>query len=241
MYNVSWWVLSAWFELSKKWLTAAEKLFFKLFWKKLPSYRICNRRLLQYRHKAKINRLQEVLSNETDEQGNLLPPNMRVTKFGRFVRRTSLDELLNFWSIFKGDMSIIGPRPLPIDYEKFYSDRHMTRFSVRPGLECPIIQQLGDNVTWLDRFEQEVYYVENVSLLLDIKMIFAIIKIAFNKKSRNMRGSATGGSFMGYRKDGTCINSQSVEVEYYHEAVRRMGYSDRDVDITLGGKASERI
>ena len=157
---------------------------------------------------------------------NLLPPSLRVTKFGKFVRKTSLDELLNFWCIFKGDMSIIGPRPLPIEYENFYSERHKARNKVRPGLECPIMKPLENGATWLDRFEQEIFYVENVSFILDIKMAFAIIKIALDNKSRNTRGSATGGSFMGYRKDGTCINSKTVEIEYFNEAIRRMGYSE---------------
>ena len=75
-----------------------------------------------------------------DDNGNLLPPSERVTKFGTFVRKYSLDELLNFWNIIKGDMSLIGPRPLPAIFDERYSDRHRMRNAVRPGLECPCIK-----------------------------------------------------------------------------------------------------
>lgn len=169
------------------------------------------------------------MTNDTDENGNLLPPSQRVTKFGRFVRKASLDELLNFWSILKGDMSIIGPRPLPLEYERFYSDRHRARNFVRPGLECPILSHIENGDAWLDRFEQEVYYVEHVSLALDIKMIFALVKMALNPKSSNIRGTATGGSFMGYNRDGSCINSQKVKIEYFNEALKRMDISDEKI------------
>ena len=77
------------------------------------------------------------MTEERNEKGDLLPPEQRVTAWGKFVRKTSLDELLNFWSIFKGDMSIIGPRPLPEVYLQRFSKRHMHRLDVRPGLECP--------------------------------------------------------------------------------------------------------
>lgn len=165
------------------------------------------------------------MTNETDKNGFLLPPSQRVTKFGRFVRKTSLDELLNFWNIFKGDMSLIGPRPLPPEYNDFYSERHKMRYAVRPGLECPIICPTEDQITWGTQFENDIYYVENVSFLLDIKMVFALFKLVFSKKSNAMRGDATRGSFMGYHRDGTSINSQKVERKYYKKALERMGYS----------------
>ena len=107
------------------------------------------------------------MRNTCDERGELLPPDQRVTTFGRFVRKTSLDELLNFWSIFKGDMSIIGPRPLVPEYTHRYSDRHRMRLAVRPGLECPP-RMIGHHVwTWQEQFENDVWYVENVSFKTD--------------------------------------------------------------------------
>lgn len=162
------------------------------------------------------------MTNETDKNGRLLSPSKRVTKFGKFVRKTSLDELLNFWSILKGDMSLIGPRPLPVEYNEFFSERHRMRVAVRPGLECPIIVSSDKNVTWLEQFENDVYYVENVSLLLDIKLAFALFRMVFDRKSTNIRGNAVRGSFMGYHKDGSTINSQMVEKKYYDRALERM-------------------
>lgn len=169
------------------------------------------------------------MTNKKDETGALLPPDQRVTKFGAFVRRTSLDELLNFWSILKGDMSLIGPRPLPFDYNDFYNVRHKYRSAVRPGLECPLITKKQDSVTWSDQFENDVYYVEHVSFGLDIKMVWLLVKMVFNKKNSSMRGNAVRGSFMGYNKDGSSINSQKVERKYFEKALHSMGFSDEEI------------
>lgn len=165
------------------------------------------------------------MTNDTSKDGNLLPPHQRVTKFGKFVRKTSLDELLNFWSILKGDMSLIGPRPLPPEYNDFYSERHKMRHAVRPGLECPILYPIEGQVTWGTQFENDIYYVENASFWLDVKMIFALLRLVFNKKSSEIRGNALRGSFMGYQRDGTSIDSQKVERKYYEKALERMGYA----------------
>lgn len=105
-----------------------------------------------------------------DANGVDLPVSQRVTKFGTFVRATSLDELLNFYSILKGDMSFFGPRPLAMLYMDRYSDRHMMRHVVRPGLECPNLKNKGYSVGWQERLENDVWYVENVSLRVDCKM-----------------------------------------------------------------------
>lgn len=172
------------------------------------------------------------MTNECNEYGQLLPASQRVTKFGKFVRRTSLDEVLNFWSIFKGDMSIIGPRPLPVDYYPYFSERHKSRTAVRPGLECPMFHPIEGKLTWYDQFENDIYYVENVSLALDIRMLMMLIRMVFDKKSSTMRGGAMRGSFIGYTIDCRSINSQEVEVKYYNKALQRMGYVD--VAHTLG-------
>ena len=160
------------------------------------------------------------MTNETNEHGELLPPYQRVTEFGKFVRRTSLDELLNFWSILRGDMSLIGPRPLLVDYYGLYSDRHRMRHAVRPGLECPVISPDHDRSTWSDWFENDIYYVENVSFFLDLKMLFALLKLMFSKKEVNDRGKAIRGSFMGYEKDGSSITSTKVPLKYYEKAFK---------------------
>lgn len=154
------------------------------------------------------------MTNATNDKGELLPPKDRVTKFGKFVRKTSLDELLNFWSILKGDMSLIGPRPLVNEYAGYMADRHRMRTAVRPGLECPIIIKTDYVSTWTEQFENDIYYVENVSFLLDVKMLFALVKMVFNRKSSSVRGNAQRGSFMGYHTDGNSVISKKVPRKY---------------------------
>lgn len=154
------------------------------------------------------------MNNKRDANGNLLLGKDRVTKFGKFVRRTSLDELLNFWSIFKGDMSIIGPRPLPTEYTDFMSSKHRKRYSVKPGLECPFLHALNHKATWGEQFDNDVWYVENVSFKTDVKLLWALVRTVFDRKNSKMRGSSVRGSFMGYHSNGTSINSQNVPVKY---------------------------
>ena len=105
------------------------------------------------------------MTNERDENGELLPPEERTTDLGRFVRQHSLDELLNFWSVFKGDMSLIGPRPLPVEFTPRMTERHKMRYAVRPGLECPFLNNaLCEQYDFCHaRFENDILYVENVS------------------------------------------------------------------------------
>lgn len=126
-----------------------------------------------------------------DKDGNLLPPDQRVTRFGSFVRRTSIDELLNFWNVFKGEMSIIGPRPLICDYLPYYDSVQIMRHSVTPGLECPSLKKRGQERTWSEQFEDDIWYVQNVSFITDCKMIFALIKLVFHKEEIKQRGKAS--------------------------------------------------
>ena len=142
------------------------------------------------------------MRNTCDERGELLPPEQRVTTFGKFVRKTSLDELLNFWSVFKGDMSIIGPRPLVPEYTHRYNDRHRMRLTVRPGLECPP-RTIGHHVwTWQEQFENDIWYVENVSFKTDCVMIINLIKYTLNKKDATARAIVQRNSFIGYDDQG---------------------------------------
>lgn len=117
------------------------------------------------------------MTNETDENGELLPGDKRVTSFGRFLRRFSLDELPELICIFIGKMSIIGPRPLLVKYLPLYTPRHMMRHEMRPGLTIVPLHKL-DTWTWNDQFENDIWYIENCSFLVDIKMIFAVAKEA---------------------------------------------------------------
>lgn len=154
------------------------------------------------------------MNNNKDEHGNLLPPSQRVTKFGKIMRKTSLDELLNFWSILKGDMSLIGPRPLVPEYEKRYSDRHHQRLLVRPGLECPPRKGLDHVWTWQEQFENDVWYVENISFKTDCKMFFYLIKYTFNRKNTKSRSLSKRGSFMGYNDDLHAVSISELPQEY---------------------------
>ena len=154
------------------------------------------------------------MRNTVDERGELLPAAQRVTRFGKFVRKTSLDELLNFLSIFKGDMSIIGPRPLVPEYSHRYNKRHAARLAVRPGLECPP-RELNENVwTWQEQLDNDVWYVENLSLKVDCIMAINLVKFAFDRKSATARATAQRGTFMGYSEDGVAINMAGVPQEY---------------------------
>lgn len=149
------------------------------------------------------------MTNEKDANGRLLPPSERVTKFGAAMRKYSLDELLNFWSILKGDMSIIGPRPLPLVLHERLSDRHKQRSAVRPGLECPRVIHVDheDDFKYARTFENDVWYAENVSLCLDLKMFALLVKMVFSMKKRGSQASGQGMSyFVGYAPDGTALS-----------------------------------
>lgn len=154
------------------------------------------------------------MRNTTDKNGELLPPEQRVTKFGKFMRKSSLDELLNFWSILKGDMSLIGPRPLVPEYTIRYNVRHKMRLSVRPGLECPPRKKDNHVWTWQEQLENDVWYVENVSLLTDIQLVIRLIQFALDRKSAKARADVTRGTFMGYDLAGNAITLDEVPQEY---------------------------
>lgn len=166
------------------------------------------------------------MTNDVDTNGELLPPGQRVTKWGGFVRKTSLDELLNFVSILRGDMSLIGPRPLLDTYEERLSDRHKAMYEVRPGLECPPLGKIDHPLSWEERFENYVWYVENCSLIVDIKLAFRVVSLALDKKSTAIRSAADNGGFLGYGPDGHVIYTKSVPACYVDEFCRNHGYSD---------------
>lgn len=154
------------------------------------------------------------MTNETDANGELLHPSKRVTKLGKLMRKTSLDELLNFYSVLKGDMSLISPRPLVEEYTNRYNKRHKCRLLIKPGLECPPIDPSKANRTWQNQFDNDVWYVENLNFKTDLKMTLMFIKLMFNRKNNKQRSSATGkGSFIGYNKEGKVINEKEVPLE----------------------------
>lgn len=116
------------------------------------------------------------MTDERDEFGKLLPNNQRITKVGKFIRKTSIDELPQLFNVFKGDMALIGPRPLLPEYLPYYTEREKKRHSVRPGI-TGWAQVNGRNcVKWDDRLELDVYYVEHLSFLLDCKILFKTVQ-----------------------------------------------------------------
>lgn len=150
------------------------------------------------------------MTNACDEDGNLLHPSLRITKFGRFLRRTSLDELAGLFNVFNGTLSIIGPRPLMVDYLPLYNERHQYRHAVRPGLACWNLQG-GDDLTaeawtWNTQFESDIYYVENVSFWLDVRMVFKTVKVLFAKNE--MRTNSDRVKFNGENLNETRTRSE---------------------------------
>ena len=117
------------------------------------------------------------MTNAKDKTGKLLPSEQRLTPFGKFIRRFSLDELPELFCILTGKMSIIGPRPLLKQYLPLYSKRHRMRHEVRPGFACVPLKPMK-TWSWNDQFENDIWYVENCSLIVDIKMIFAVLREA---------------------------------------------------------------
>ena len=116
------------------------------------------------------------MTDERDENGNLLPDEVRLTKFGKLLRSTSLDELPEAFNILKGDMSVVGPRPLLVEYLPYYTETEKRRHSVRPGLTGWAQVNGRNSVSWDERFALDVEYVDNVTFLLDVKILFLTVK-----------------------------------------------------------------
>lgn len=137
------------------------------------------------------------MTNQKDSYGNLIPDEQRLTSFGRKLRSTSLDELPELFNILKGDMSIVGPRPLLVDYLDLYNEKQKHRHDVRPGL-TGLAQVNGRNaIGWEEKFELDVDYVNNTSFIRDIKIILDTIKVVFIKDGINSETSATMERFQG--------------------------------------------
>lgn len=141
------------------------------------------------------------MTNETDNQGQLLPDEIRLTKFGRMLRATSLDELPELINILKGDMSLVGPRPLLIEYLPLYNEEQAKRHNVRPGI-TGWAQVNGRNaISWPEKFQLDVWYVENQSLILDFKILFMTFYKVIKKEGITADGEATTSFFKGNNLD----------------------------------------
>jgi lipopolysaccharide/colanic/teichoic acid biosynthesis glycosyltransferase len=133
----------------------------------------------------------------TSPTGELLPDSERLTRFGRFLRSTSLDELPELWNVFLGNMSLVGPRPLLMQYLPLYSAEQSRRHEIRPGL-TGLAQVKGRNdLSWEERLGLDVWYVDNQSMRLDIAIIISTVKLVFSRTGVNARGSASMPPFLG--------------------------------------------
>lgn len=137
------------------------------------------------------------MTDARDENGKLLPDDVRLTKFGKLLRSTSLDELPEAWNIFKGDMSVIGPRPLLVQYLERYNVHQRRRHEVRPGLSGFAQVHGRNNVRWEERFDLDVWYVDHVSFLLDVKLVFKTVGKALSRDGISSDDSVTMKEFMG--------------------------------------------
>lgn len=139
------------------------------------------------------------MTDARDENGELLSDEVRLTQFGKILRSTSLDELPELWNIVKGDMSIVGPRPLLVRYLPLYNERQKHRHDVRPGF-TGLAQVNGRNaITWEEKFEWDVKYVENITFKQDVKIILNTVKVVLKRDGISSESSATMEEFKGTR------------------------------------------
>ena len=145
------------------------------------------------------------MNNKKDENGKLLPDEVRLTSYGKFIRNTSLDELPELINILKGDMAIVGPRPLLVKYLTRYNETQARRHEVRPGL-TGLAQVNGRNaISWEEKFNYDVEYVDNVSFLLDFKIICKTALKVIKRDGISSETSATMEEFMGQAKENNEI------------------------------------
>ena len=139
----------------------------------------------------------KTMTDEKDSEGKLLPDSVRLTRVGKFVRSTSIDELPQLWNILKGDMSFIGPRPLLPKYLPLYTLTQMRRHEVRPGISGWAQIHGRNDISFTKRFEYDVWYIDHLTLWLDIKILFLTIKKVFKREGISAQGHATMESFNG--------------------------------------------
>ena len=147
------------------------------------------------------------MTNQRDESGELLPDSVRLTRFGKFLRSSSLDELPELWNVLKGDMSLVGPRPLLMEYLPLYNERQNRRHEVRPGI-TGWAQVNGRNaISWEQKFELDVWYVENQSFWLDLKILFLTVWKVVRRDGISAAGDATMPKFTGSERTQPRMNT----------------------------------
>lgn len=166
------------------WLTIANKGAGALFYQERPGKDEKIFRVMKFKS----------MTDDRDAEGNLLPDKDRITAVGRFVRKTSIDELPQLINVLKGDMALIGPRPLLPEYLPYYTEREKLRHTVRPGISGWAQVNGRNNVTWDQKLELDAYYVEHLSLWMDIKVLLTTIKNVLGGKDVNVVPSAVKGA-----------------------------------------------
>lgn len=141
------------------------------------------------------------MKDAVDAQGNLLPDSERLTPFGKMLRSSSLDEMPELWNVIKGDMSIVGPRPLLMEYLPLYSQEQAKRHLVRPGMTGHAQVNGRNAISWEEKFKLDTWYVENQSVWLDFKIMLKTVKKVLAKDDINEAGEATMSKFTGSEKD----------------------------------------
>lgn len=147
-----------------------------------------------------LTKFRTMLSKQ-DDTGRLLADNERLTSFGRFLRSTSLDELPELWNVLRGEMSLVGPRPLLMEYLEFYSTEQARRHEVRPGLTGWAQISGRNSLDWNERFEHDIWYVDNQTILLDLKILFLTVRSVIMREGIAADGEATMRPFTGNGKE----------------------------------------
>jgi lipopolysaccharide/colanic/teichoic acid biosynthesis glycosyltransferase len=160
------------------------------------------------------------MNNATDPDGNLLPDAQRMTKVGTFLRRSSIDELPQLWNVLKGDMSLVGPRPLRMEYLALYSPEQARRHDVKPGI-TGWAQVKGRNaLTWEEKFRLDVWYVDHRSLWLDLRILFATVAMVVRREGVSPEGGPTMDWFRGIPREPDAKPQAEAEVPAAASAAR---------------------
>lgn len=141
------------------------------------------------------------MTDEKDENGKLLPDEVRLTKFGKFLRSTSLDELPELINIIKGDMSIVGPRPLLVEYLPLYNEKQKCRHNVRPGLTGYAQISGRNSISWEEKFNDDLMYIENITFIEDLKIVLKTALKVIKREGISQEGNATMEKFTGNKED----------------------------------------
>lgn len=171
------------------------------------------------------------MSDDKDSEGNLLPDEYRLTDFGKQLRASSLDELPQLWNVLKGDMSIVGPRPQLIDYLPLYNAEQIRRHSILPGVTGYAQINGRNSISWEKRFELDVWYVDNQSMWLDIKIIFKTVRLVITMHGICAEGEATMSRFTGNKQQSYKIINANVRKSLLSCRCLNRHFSKRDTNI----------